>query len=64
MLKCVKFMPLIMEDAGRKGQWRMLKWDRRTSVVELLEVVFVGGLLGGKEESDEDGVFWVSFVVF
>ena len=30
----------------------------------VLEVVFVGGLLGGKKEIDEDGVFGVSFVVF
>ena len=63
-LKCVEFRTLITEDAGRKGQWRMLKWDRRMSVVEVMEVFFVEGLLGEKEESDEDGDFWVSFVIF
>ena len=46
-----------MEDVRRKGQWRMLKWDDRTSVVGVLEVAFVGGLLCGEMESDENVVF-------
>ena len=57
ILKCVKFRTLIMQDAGRKGQWRMLKWDRRMSTVEVLEVVFVGGLLCGEKESSENVAF-------
>ena len=45
-----------MEDVGRKGQWKMLKWEGRMSVAGILEVVFVGGLLCGEKESDENVV--------
>ena len=37
---------------------------RQNIAMEVLEVVFVGGLLGEKEENDEDGDFWVIFVIF
>ena len=37
---------------------------RQNIVVEILEVVFIGGLLAEEEENDEDGEFWVSSVIF